>query len=181
MTSRYIEQSRKIIFSHPRLQLSEARITLPNGSQTDYLLYDNLPDSVCILALNSNDQVLVNYEYTYPADKYIYGFPAGVCEAGEDASQTAHRELREESGLVAGSLQKLGDVMYNHRRSTARYHFFLATDLTTVPSEKEDVELIESAWIDVSAFQEMVNKGKVDHIGTIAAWGIYINARQKQT
>ena len=180
MPAHYTPESSRIIFTHPRLQLSETTLVLPDGTKTDYLLYDNLPDSVCILALNDRGQILVNSEYSFPANEYLNSFPAGVVEANETPEQTAHRELREETGLTASKMQKLGQVLYNHRRSTALYYFFLATELTPVPHEREAEELIESSWLDVDQFQRMVVSGDVKHIGTIAAWGMYLNAKQLQ-
>lgn len=180
MASRYIEQSRKIVFSNPWLQISEATLSLPDGSQTKYLVFDNLPDAACILAINEHNQVMLNYEYSFPSDKYIYGFPAGLVETGETPEQTAHRELREESGLAATSMVKLGHAISNHRRSTALNHFFLATGLSNVPQQHEATELIESSWVDIDKFQEMIASGAVEHTGTLAAWGMYLNTQFKK-
>lgn len=156
--------------------MSEDKIVLPNGKESDYLLYDNLPDSVCIVAINNNDQLLLNNEYCYPVNEYISGFPAGIVESGEEPIETARRELQEETGFTAKNMKKLGEVLYNHRRSSALYHFFLATELNESKLMKDDEEIIESSWINISEFQKLVANGKIKHLGTIAAWGMYLNS-----
>ena len=46
------------------------------------------------------DRVVLVRQYRYTIDNYIYEFPAGLIEEGEDFHETAVRELREETGLT---------------------------------------------------------------------------------
>ncbi len=45
------------------------------------------------------DKVVLVRQYRYPVGDYIYEFPAGLVEKGEDYHEAALRELREETGL----------------------------------------------------------------------------------
>ncbi len=59
------------------------------------------PDAAIIYSLygEKRDQVVLIRQYRYPIDGYIYEFPAGLIEPGENCRQAAVRELREETGL----------------------------------------------------------------------------------
>ncbi|MEA5082655.1 MAG: NUDIX hydrolase [Lachnospiraceae bacterium] len=59
----------------------------------------NNADCVAIYGIYDNKVVLVR-QYRYPIDGYIYEFPAGIIEKGEDMVSAAVREMQEETGLT---------------------------------------------------------------------------------
>lgn len=60
------------------------------------------PDGVIIYSLygENHDKVVLVRQYRYTIDNYIYEFPAGLVEPGEDYIASAVREMREETGLT---------------------------------------------------------------------------------
>jgi 8-oxo-dGTP pyrophosphatase MutT (NUDIX family) len=76
-----------------------------------------------------------------------WGLPKGLVEKGEDPSQTAVREVHEETGLEAEILQPLGDISYWYvwegERIRKRVTFFLMEavggDISVHDYEMEDV------------------------------------------
>lgn len=61
----------------------------------------NTPDGVIIYSIygEKRDKVVLIRQYRYTLDDYIYEFPAGLVESGEDFHEGAVRELYEETGL----------------------------------------------------------------------------------
>lgn len=61
----------------------------------------NHPDGVIIYSLygEKRDRVILVRQYRYSLDDYIYEFPAGLVEPGEDFHEAAVREMKEETGL----------------------------------------------------------------------------------
>jgi 8-oxo-dGTP pyrophosphatase MutT (NUDIX family) len=51
--------------------------------------------------------------------KTIFALPKGLVDAGERPEQTALREVREETGVEATLIGKLGDIKYVYTRSWA--------------------------------------------------------------
>lgn len=57
-------------------------------------------DGVVIIVTNeSGDKILLNREFRMAVGAFVYNFPAGLIDAGEDAKTAAGRELKEETGL----------------------------------------------------------------------------------
>lgn len=59
------------------------------------------PDGVIIYSLygDKQDKVILIRQYRYAIDGYIYEFPAGLVDPGEDYRTAGARELKEETGL----------------------------------------------------------------------------------
>ena len=62
----------------------------------------NDPDGVIIYAIygEAHDKVVLIRQYRYTLGDYIYEFPAGLVEPGEEMAQAGIREIYEETGLV---------------------------------------------------------------------------------
>lgn len=65
------------------------------------------PDGVIIYSLygEKRDKVVLIKQYRYAIDGYIYEFPAGLMEPGEDFHEAAVREMAEETGLTLHPLK----------------------------------------------------------------------------
>ena len=63
---------------------------------------ENHPDGVIIYAVCKEDKnkVVLVRQYRYAIDDYIYEFPAGLVETGEDFKTAGIREMKEETGLT---------------------------------------------------------------------------------
>lgn len=62
----------------------------------------NLPDitnAVAIIPIFDNGDILMIREYRYPLNDYVWAFPAGLIDPGEDYETAAIRELKEETGI----------------------------------------------------------------------------------
>ncbi len=61
----------------------------------------NRPDGVILYGVygEQKDKVVLIRQYRYPLGGYIYEFPAGLVEDGEDMLEAAIREMYEETGL----------------------------------------------------------------------------------
>ena len=93
------------------LNMFEVDATDKNGRPARY-------DGVIIYSLygEKRDRVVLIRQYRYPVDGYVYEFPAGLVDAGENYEQAAVREMHEETGLVFTPLET--DPMYQEPRFT---------------------------------------------------------------
>ena len=64
--------------------------------------HDSAPDGVILYGVygENRDRVVLVRQYRYPVGGYVYEFPAGLVEQGEELTQAAVREMYEETGLT---------------------------------------------------------------------------------
>lgn len=68
--------------------------------QTQEELQGDRPDSVVIVATDEVDEhILICREFRLAAGCFVYNFPAGLIDPGEEPEESAKRELWEETGL----------------------------------------------------------------------------------
>ena len=97
------------------LNLYELDATFRDGSRAPYYVasrrkseetikastHDNQADGVILYGVygEEKDKVVLIRQYRYPIDGYVYEFPAGLVEPGEDMLEAGVREMFEETGL----------------------------------------------------------------------------------
>lgn len=94
------------------------------------------PGAVSVVPLDGDDILLVR-QYRAALDADLLELPAGKRDvAGEPPVETARRELIEEIGMRAGSMEPLINVHHSPGFCDEYGHLFLATDLEPVPQER---------------------------------------------
>ena len=85
----------------------------PDPDTLKAVAHHNNPDGVILYGVygEEKDKVVLIRQYRYPIGGYVYEFPAGLVEPGEDLLTSGTREMFEETGLTftpvdAGALSK---------------------------------------------------------------------------
>ena len=86
------------IFDGRIIKVSVDTVTLPNGKTPTREVVRH-PGAVAVLAVTEHNEVILVRQYRYTLGDYIYEFPAGLVEPGEDFHEGAVREMYEETGL----------------------------------------------------------------------------------
>ncbi|MGP1347827.1 MAG: NUDIX hydrolase [Phycisphaerales bacterium] len=122
------------------------------------------PGAVCVLGLlgSGADREVVLIRNDRPAvGDVLWELPAGTIDAGEDPIVTAGRELEEESGYRAESIEPMGSFFTTPGMTDEVMHAFVATGLRRVGQRLEPDERIEVHAVRFSRAMEMVDAGEI--------------------
>lgn len=177
MNSKWKKLSEEKIFEHPRLTVYEDSVVLPDGHQTKYLRYSNAPDAASVIAINHEGKILLQKEYSYPPNEWLFQFPGGAIDSGESPLEGALRELGEEAGL-RGDLTEIGWFYIDNRRKSTKFYMFTAQNLIEVPRNHDIEEAFEDFWVTEAEIDHMIRDGEIVTYSALAAWAIYKSTKQ---
>ena len=155
--------TRSVVFETPWCRLlTEA---LPDGEP--YYMLD-VPDYVAIVARTSAGGVMLVRQHRPVVGRETLELPSGHVDAGESPEQAARRELLEETGMEAGSIELLGVLVPDVGRLVNRMWCYFAPDVTPavapVPAE-QGLTCIEVPEQELLA---MALDGRIDHALNLA-------------
>ncbi len=160
--------SSETIFDGKILHIRRDTVLLPNGRQAFREVADH-PGGVCVLALDSQGQVLLVSQFRYPYGEVLRELPAGKLEPGEDPDEAARRELREEAGAVAGEFRSLGELYPSPGYCGEIIRMYLARDLRFEEADPDEDEFLNVERAPFPLLVEQVLSGEVRDAKTIAA------------
>ena len=132
--------SKRLVYRGRVLSVRVDTVVTEKGRETTREIVDR-PDTVSVVALDNDANILLVRQYRYAISKYTLEIPAGVIDPGETPEQAARRELREETGYDPNSLTRLYSYWPAIGYSTERMTIFLATGLRYAPLEGDEEEL----------------------------------------
>ena len=132
--------STRIAYENPWLRVREDIIRRADGSDG---LYGVVERSAFVVVVALKDGAITFVEqYRYPVRRRLWELPMGMWEhsPGTDPAVLAAAELREETGLIAGSIVFAGSLFQGPGYCNQEGHIFLATDLVQGEYDREATE-----------------------------------------
>jgi len=163
------------VYANRWMSVREDDVRRPDGSAGVFGVVDK-PDYALVIPFDGERLHLVE-QYRYPVRARRWEFPQGTApdRADLDPATLAARELREETGLHAGTMVLLGELDVAPGQLSQRGRVFLATDLTAGPPEREREEQdMRSAWFLRAEFDAMVRRGEICDAQSVAAYGLLL-------
>ena len=155
------------------IKLVSDTIRFANGHEVERAVVQH-PGAVALLVQGEDGWLLLIRQYRHPARRNLLEIPAGTREAGEDPERTAAREVREETGFAAGTLQRLGGAWMAPGFCEEYITFYLATDLRPDPLPQDHDEYIEAPeWITLDEVYAAVDDGRIEDAKTMVALTLY--------
>ena len=125
--------------------------------------------SVIIVPIDEAGNIIFVRQYRHAAEQLLLELPAGTRTEDEDPLECARRETREEIGMNAQNIQKLGSFYLAPGYSTELMHVYLATDLHEDPLEADEDEFLQVEKIPAQEALKMALNGELPDAKTLAA------------
>jgi len=136
------------------------RIRLANGHETELEVIQH-PGAAAVVAIDGAGQVLLVRQYRYATGEWLLEVPAGKLDGGEEPEVCAARELVEETGQAAASLQPLGWIWTTPGFTDEKIWLYLGRDLTAAEQSLEPDEILEVERLPLAAAVEQAATGEI--------------------
>jgi 8-oxo-dGTP pyrophosphatase MutT (NUDIX family) len=125
--------------------------------------------AIGVLPVDHDGAIWLVGQYRYPLQAYSWEIPEGGSPGAETPEATARRELQEETGLTAGSLELIATAHLSNSVSDELGYVFRATELTQGTHSPEGTEQLAVRRLEWKEAERMLRDGEItDSLSVIA-------------
>jgi ADP-ribose pyrophosphatase len=139
----------------------------PDGTRHLREIVEHAPGAA-VVAVDDDGQVLLVRQLRPAVDAALLELPAGLVDDGEAPIDCARRELAEETGFAATTLEPLLRFYTSPGFSTELIHLFVATGLREARVEHDEEEQIEVVRLPLEDAIRQVTQGEISDAKTVA-------------
>lgn len=159
---------RRIIYQGRKIDLALQPVRLSDGSTAprEVVLHRG---AVALLPMVDSDRVCLVRNTRYAVGQTLLEVPAGTLDSLESPETTAHRELQEETGYLAGRIELISSWWVSPGVMNERMYLYRCLDLTqgaSAPEPDEQLEPVIISWTDALA---MVMDGRIQDAKSMLA------------
>ena len=171
-----MDQAKRILFRGTRFNVEEVFQRLEDGSHHSRQVVRH-PGAVVILPLVDNNQVCLIHSFRPAVNKWLLELPAGTLEPNEPPAITAGRELIEETGYRAETIEHVHTFVMSPGILDEKMYFYVARGLREGDPEREVGEQIENLVYSWSEIDRLLRDGKIEDAKTLVALLWYMRYR----
>ena len=165
-------ESRRV-FEGRVIRVRVDKVSTPDGRETSREIVEHSA-CVAIVAIDEDDNVLLESQFRKPVEKDILEIPAGGIEAHEDPEDAVSRELREEVGYLPKKIELMGGFYSAPGYSSEYLYLYLATQLVPDRLYAEDTDEIELVRVPMNEVPALIASGKICDAKSIAGLLMYL-------
>lgn len=159
------------------IEVVHQNVINPSGGKGVYGTVNFKNIAVGVLPIDEKCNIWLVGQYRFPLNEYSWEIPEGGCPVGEEVLDTAKRELKEETGLIAQKWTLISKLHTSNSVCNEVAYIYLAEDLTQSESQPEETEQLQVKKIALKEALNMVLKDEITDSMSVA--GILKVARLK--
>ena len=164
----FLELNREKQYRGHVFDVAKVHVRLPDGRERNYDLVEH-GDSVTILPVDDQGKILFVSQHRLGSGGDLLELPAGVLDPGESPQTSAERELREETGMAARDIIKLGGFYLAPGYTDEYMTVFLATGLYDSPLDADEDEFLNLKALSIHETYQLARSGNLQDGKTLAA------------
>ncbi|PPQ31930.1 hypothetical protein CCR94_07760 [Rhodoblastus sphagnicola] len=172
MTTKWRTLKERIVVKDRWIDLRAEKCETPSGALLDPFYTLHLPDLVFVVALTSNEEVVLVREYRHGIKETVLNLPGGAIEPGESPIAAAKRELAEEAGFTATRWHQVAKVAADVGRQNNNIYIFIATGASCDAIRNLDTgeEGMTMELLQIKGLYKGLSDGILPHAGHISAF-----------
>ncbi len=156
-------------FDDPYYRVRRDTLRLPNGRIVDDYLVGVMEDYSLVVAVTPVRHVVLVRQWKQGVRRITLELPGGMIDEGETAAEAAARELREETGFAARSLEHLGSFDVDASKAANQGHVFLAVGAERLHEpEPHEMEAPEVVLAPLSGLPGLIDSGEISGGASVA-------------
>jgi len=160
--------SSETVFDGKLLRVRVDRVRTPSGRLATREVVEH-PGAVAILPVLPDGRIVLVRQFRYAVGRELLEVPAGTREPGEDPRQTAIRELHEEVGYAAGSVELLLRYFISQGECNEKLIVYRATGLSDIGAKPEQDENLHAVAISPDDVPALIASHEIADAKTITA------------
>jgi ADP-ribose pyrophosphatase len=169
-------QRKRVLFRGTRFNVEEVYQKLDDGTLHCKQVIRH-PGAVVILPLVDDSHVCLIHSFRPAVNRWLLELPAGTLEPNEPPLVTAGRELIEETGYRAESIQHVHTFVMSPGILDEKMYFYVARGLREGDPAREAGEQIENLVYSWSEIDRLLRDGKIEDAKTLVALLWYMRYR----
>ncbi len=149
------------------------RVRMPNGREVTVEVVRH-SKSVVLIPIPEPGHVILIKQFRYAVNRWLWELPAGSVDEGEQPEAAARRECHEEIGQVPDTIVRLGALHPTPGYCDEEMLFFRLSGLSdpSEPAAQDEDEDIESKVFTLADAREMIRRGEITDMKTVAGLGM---------
>lgn len=143
-------------------------LVLPDGRRVVYDMIKHSPGA-CVLPICDDGRIILVRQYRNAIDEITYEVPAGFIDAGETPKDAAIRELKEETGYIAGSVEYVTKTVLAIGTSDEQTYIYIGRNLSLEKTDPDENEFINCEYIELDDVDRMIKNGEIVDSKTLIA------------
>ncbi|QCK16511.1 DNA mismatch repair protein MutT [Mangrovivirga cuniculi] len=156
------------VYENPWIKVVEYNVLTPNGSKGIYGKVSFKNKALGIIPVDEEGNTWLVGQYRYTLDEYCWEIPMGGGPNELDHLESAKRELKEETGLVASDWKNIMRIHTSNSVTDEEGFVYLATGLTQKDPEPEETEVLNVKKLPLKEAVEWVMEGKITDAISVA-------------
>jgi 8-oxo-dGTP pyrophosphatase MutT (NUDIX family) len=154
-------RSSRRVYDNPWISVIEHDVLRPSGNPGIYGVCSMKGLAVGAVPVDADGCTWLVGQHRFPRDYYSWELPEGGGDAALPPLESARRELREETGLSAGSWHEFLQLDFSNAVTDEIGFGFLAWDLSPGDTDPDDSEMLEIRRLPFAEALDMVLDGKI--------------------
>lgn len=155
------------IYNGKILNLRKDKVELPDGKPALREVVEHSGGSAIYCEIDQ--KVLLVNQFRYPYKQELWEIPAGKLNVGEDPAQTAKRELEEEGGVKAETVELMFTVYPSPGYTDEIIRIYRAVGVTKSKMNLDEDEFLTARWFDKVELKNMIDNGVIKDGKTLIA------------